>query len=292
MSLKTNRLLQKIDIQSSGGTRKTVQKGIDLIKEMLPEVNRSQREVVSASHIILGLECGGSDIYSGITANPALGYAVNLLVQQGGTAILSETPEIYGAEHLLVSRAINENVKKKLMNKIKWWEESMLRFGGELNNNVTPGNKDGGLTSIFEKSLGAVSKAGSTKLVDVYEYAEQVVAKGLVFMDTPGYDPVSVTGMVAGGANSLCFTTGRGAVCGFKPVPAIKLSSNTAVYKRLEDDMDLNCGTIVDGEATVEDIGKLIFRLILKTASGQKTKSEEIGFGDNEFIPWYTGLPI
>ncbi|TET82135.1 MAG: altronate dehydratase, partial [Desulfobacteraceae bacterium] len=219
----------------------------------------------------------------------ALGAAVDLLVSHGGTAILSETPEIYGAEHLLIRKAVSRNVGEKLIDRIRWWESYTSRLGGEINNNPTPGNKAGGLTTILEKSLGASAKGGTTNLVEVYEYAEQVSAKGLVFMDTPGYDAASVTGMVAGGANMLCFTTGRGSVCGYKPVPTIKLASNTEMYRSLIDDMDVNCGNIVDGRATIEEMGEEIFRLILETASGKKTKSELFGFGDNEFVPWQIG---
>ncbi|HIJ41718.1 MAG TPA: UxaA family hydrolase, partial [Deltaproteobacteria bacterium] len=241
------------------------------------------------SHLVLGLECGGSDAYSGITANPALGAAVDCLVQAGGTAILSETPEIYGAEHLLTRRANHPKIAEKLIERIHWWEAHTARFGGAINNNPTPGNKAGGLTTILEKSLGAAAKGGTTNLTEVYGYAEPVSARGLVFMDTPGYDTVSVTGMIAGGANLVCFTTGRGTVCGFKPVPTLKLASNTGMYQRLKDDMDVNCGKILDGSATIKEMGEDIFHLMLDTASGKPTRSELLGFGDNEFVPWQFG---
>ena len=289
MDLEKGPFLRTINIQQAGGTTQSVRQGTEIISEMLSEANRVERRPVPASHIILGLECGGSDAYSGISANPALGAAVDLLVRYGGAAILSETPEIYGAEHLLTRRAANREVGERLIDRVRWWQEYTTSLGGEINNNPTPGNKAGGLTTILEKSLGAVAKGGSTNLVEVYRYAEPVLAKGLVFMDTPGYDPVSVTGMIAGGANVVCFTTGRGTVCGFKPVPTIKLASNTEMYRRLSSDMDINCGLIVDGNATVQKMGEDIFRLILETASGKKTKSEILGFGDNEFVPWNIG---
>ncbi|KPJ77496.1 MAG: galactonate dehydratase [Deltaproteobacteria bacterium SG8_13] len=289
MGLAENQRLKTLDIQSTGGTRATVEKGIALIGKMLPEADRVQRQPVPASHILLGLECGGSDAYSGISANPALGAAVDLLVGSGGTAILSETPEIYGAEHLLTRRSERPEVGEKLLRRIRWWEKHTARLESAIDNNPTPGNKAGGITTIMEKSLGAVAKAGSTNLVEVYQYAEPVTEKGLVFMDTPGYDPASVTGMVAGGANVICFTTGRGTVYGVKPVPTLKLASNSSMYRRLADDMDVNCGVIIDGDRSVEELGELIFRQILETASGRKTRSEQHGFGDCEFVPWHIG---
>ena len=282
-------LLKPVDIQKTGGTNVAVKAGVAAIRDMLPTVNAVAKQPVAASHIVLGLECGGSDAYSGISANPALGKAVDLLVTNGGTAILSETPEIYGAEHLLTRRAVNSETAQKLIRRIKWWEEYTARHGGEINNNPTPGNKAGGITTIFEKSLGAVAKGGSTPLQNVYEYAEKVSRKGLVFMDTPGYDVVSITGMIAGGANVVCFTTGRGTVCGFNPVPTLKLASNTPMYRHMAEDMDVNCGRIIDGEADVEEMGHAIFRSILDAASGQQTKSERYGYGEAEFVPWPIG---
>ena len=287
--LVENQRLKTLDIQSAGGTRSTVEKGIALIRQMLPEAGRVERQPLPASHLIVGLECGGSDAYSGISANPALGAAVDLLVDSGGTAILSETPEIYGAEHLLTHRAANPEIGKKLLQRIRWWEKHTAALGSAIDNNPTPGNKDGGITTIMEKSLGAVAKAGSTNLMQVYEYAEAVTTKGMVFMDSPGYDPASVTGMIAGGANIICFTTGRGTVYGVKPVPTLKLASNSPMYHRLADDMDVNCGTIVDGQQSIEQLGMRIFRQILATASGRKTRSETHGFGDGEFVPWHVG---
>jgi altronate hydrolase len=276
-------------IQETGGIKATLDKGVQLVKEMLPEVNRIERQPLSTSYLMLGLQCGGSDGYSGITANPALGFATDLLVRHGGTAVLGETPEIYGAEHLLTRRVISWEVGEKLIKRIRWWEEYTAQNGGEMDNNPSPGNKAGGLTTILEKSLGAVAKGGSTNLVDVVEYARPVTSKGLVFMDTPGYDPVSLTGMVAGGANIICFTTGRGSVYGCRPVPSIKLATNTEMYHRMQDDMDVNCGVVIDSDIDLEEVGKNIFRLILETASGRKTKSETFGMGDNEFVPWHIG---
>jgi altronate hydrolase len=276
-------------IQESGGTVKAVNRGIELIRQILPQVNSVHREAVSARHLVVGLQCGGSDGYSGITANPALGSAVDLLVRHGGTAILSETPEIYGAEHLLTRRAVSKEVAEKLVARIKWWEAYTARNNAEMNNNPSPGNKAGGLTTILEKSLGAVAKGGTTNLVDVYEYAQPVTAQGLVFMDTPGHDPVSATGQVAGGANLICFTTGRGSVYGCKPAPSIKLATNSALYSRMTDDMDINCGEVLDGNSSLEEKGRQIFQAMLKTASGQPSRSEEHGFGADEFQPWMLG---
>jgi altronate hydrolase len=290
--LRLSDKLQAFTIQEKGGTTKSVRDGIARIRELLPEANRVKREPVPAGHLILGLECGGSDGYSGISANPALGAAADLLVRHGGTAILSETPEIYGAEHLLTRRAVSREVGEKLLARIRWWEDYTARNRMEMNNNPSPGNKAGGLTTILEKSLGAAAKGGTSNLVEVYEFAEKVTAKGLVFMDTPGYDPVSVTGHVAGGANVVCFTTGRGSVYGCKPAPSLKLATNSPLYQRMEEDMDVNCGTVVDGTETVEQAGERIFRLVLETASGRKSKSELLGFGEDEFAPWVVGATM
>jgi len=287
--LKRTDQLQAFTIQDTGGTGKTVKEGIARIKALLPEANKVGRTTVPASHLILGLQCGGSDGYSGISANPALGAAVDLLVRHGGSAILSETPEVYGAEHLLTRRAVSREVGEKLVTRIKWWEQYTEKLGGEMNNNPSPGNKAGGLTTILEKSLGAVAKGGTTAMVDVYEYAERVTAKGFVFMDTPGYDPVSATGQVAGGANMICFTTGRGSAYGCKPSPSLKLATNSALFNRQEEDMDINCGVIVDGKASIEQVGQQFFEMILKTASGEKSKSEQWGYGEDEFAPWILG---
>ncbi len=281
--------LQTFSIQDSGGTKKTVAKGIELVEWMLEEANRVQRQPVPASHITVGLQCGGSDGYSGISANPALGAAVDRLVRHGGTAILSESPEVYGGEHLLTRRAVSQAVADKLVARLKWWEDYTARNGGEMDNNPSAGNKAGGLTTILEKSLGAIAKSGTTNLVEVYEYAQAVKARGLVFMDTPGYDPVSATGQVAGGANLICFTTGRGSAYGCAPSPSLKLSTNTALWLKQEDDIDLNCGEVVDGTASIDELGERIFRLMLETASGRHTKSELHGYGQNEFVPWQLG---
>ena len=281
--------LKTMTIQATGGTARTVAAGIEQIKAMLAEANNVRREPVDAKHLVIGLQCGGSDGYSGITANPALGAAVDRLVAHGGTAILSETPEVYGAEHLLTRRAVSREVGEKLVERIHWWETYCARMNADLNNNPSAGNKAGGLTTILEKSLGAVAKGGTTNLVDVYRYAERVQAHGLVFMDTPGYDPVSATGQVAGGANLICFTTGRGSAYGCAPSPSLKLGTNTALWRRQEEDIDLNCGSILDGERTVNELGEEIFRLMLATASGQLSKSEIHGYGQNEFVPWQIG---
>lgn len=282
-------LLKPLVIQTSGGSRKTVEAGVAAVASMLPTANAVKRQPVPASHLTIGLQCGGSDGYSGITANPALGAACDLLVAHGGTVILSETPEIYGAEHLLTRRAVSQAVADKLITRIRWWEGYTERNAGSMDNNPSPGNKAGGLTTILEKSLGAVAKGGTTNLVDVLEYADAVGTKGFVFMDTPGYDPVSATGQVAGGANLICFTTGRGSVYGCKPSPSIKLATNTPLYERMTEDMDINCGEIVDGTVSVQDKGREIFELMLKVASGEATKSEALGMGNDEFVPWQLG---
>ncbi len=275
-------------IQEEGGVEKTVQRVVQLVKNILPTVNNVERVPVPVSEIILGTECGGSDGNSGITANPALGIASDLLVAHGGTAILGETPEIYGGHHLLTERAINQKVGQKLLDRITWWEEYVSKFQVQLNNNPSVGNKAGGLTTIYEKSLGAIAKGGSTALRAVYLYAEQVKEKGFVFMDTPGYDPASVTGMIAGGANIIVFTTGRGSCFGCKPVPTIKVATNSAMYARMTDDMDIDAGVALQGK-TLEDVGQNIFESIIAVASGEQTKSEAQGIGDEEFCPWSIG---
>ncbi|MCB1430838.1 MAG: altronate dehydratase [Alphaproteobacteria bacterium] len=279
---------RSMTIQETGGTRKTVDAGVAVVREMLAHANDVKRETCPASDLMVALQCGGSDGYSGITANPSLGAAVDILVRHGGTGILSETPEIYGAEHLLTRRAANREVGEKLVDIIKWWEDYTSRNNMEMNNNPSPGNKLGGLTTILEKSLGAAAKGGTTTLRDVYRYAEPVKTKGFVFMDTPGYDPVAVTGQVAGGSNLVCFTTGRGSAYGCKPVPSIKLATNTDIYNRMVDDMDINCGDVLDG-VSIQDKGQQIFETMLKVASGERSKSELLGYGDNEYVPWHVG---
>ena len=277
-----------INIQEQGGITKTIEATVRAVREVLPEANAFVRTEQPASKLCLAMECGGSDGNSGVTANPALGVAADLLVAQGGTAVLGETSEIYGAEHLLTRRAVRREVGEKLVERIKWWEWYAGIFGAELNNNPSPGNKEGGLTTIYEKSLGALAKAGSSPLVDVVGFAERVDGPGLVFMDTPGFDPICTTGLVAGGANVLVFTTGRGSVLGLKPTPCIKLATNTPMYDRMIDDMDINAGTILEGES-VEDAGRRLFELVLEVADGTKTKSEAAGIGEEEFAPWFIG---
>lgn len=276
-------------IQEQGGTRETVNAGVEAVRELLPAVGAAQREPVPASELIVAMECGGSDAYSGIAANPVVGRASDLVIGQGGTATFSETPEVYGAEHLLAARAIGPEVAAKLYRRIRWWERYATVNAGSMDSNPAPGNKAGGITTIVEKSLGAIAKGGTSDLVDVVEYAEPLVGPGLVFMDSPGYDPVSVTGMVAGGAQVVCFTTGRGSVFGCKPVPSIKVASNTPMFTRMRDDMDVNAGQVVDGAATVDEVGNELFELILAVASGRKPLSEELGIGQDEFAPWPVG---
>lgn len=290
--LERGTLLRTMNIQSVGGHRKTVAAGIARIKEMLPVVNNIQRETCPASDLMLALQCGGSDAWSGITANPALGYASDLLVKHGGTAVIAETPEVYGAEHLLTRRATDEATGKKLIERIQWWEKHVQVNGGSMDNNPSPGNKLGGLTTILEKSLGAVAKGGTTRLNGVYRYAEQVDRNGFVFMDSPGYDPASITGEVAGGCNLVAFTTGRGSTYGCKPSPCIKIATNTEMYERMDDDMDINAGSIVTDGASIAEVGQEIFDLLLAVASGEKSLSEQHGLGDHEFIPWQIGATM
>ena len=278
-----------MSVQDAGGTRAAIEQGRQLVDGMLRAAGQARRSSVPASRLVVGLQCGGSDGYSGISANPALGAAVDLLVAHGGTAILSETPEIYGAEHLLTSRAATAEVAQRLLGRVAWWEDYAAKNGGDMNNNPSPGNKAGGITTILEKSLGAVAKGGSTGLMDVVDYAAPVRSSGLVFMDTPGYDPVSATGQVAGGANLICFTTGRGSTYGCKPTPSIKLATNTPMFERMQLDMDFNAGQIIDGTLSVAAAGERIFQLMLATASGRRSASEVNDLGDNEFVPWQLG---
>lgn len=277
-----------LSMQDEGGTRRTVEKGVEIVAGMLPRINDIKRQAVSASHLVVGLECGGSDGYSGVTANPAVGACADRVVAAGGTAVLAETTEIYGAEHLLTRRSRTPEVGKKLLGLIDWWKWYLGIFGQEFDNNPSVGNKAGGLTTIAEKSLGAVAKGGSTILEDVFGYAEPITTKGFVVMDTPGYDPASVVGIVAGGVNVVLFTTGRGSCFGCKPVPSLKITSNTPLYERMIEDMDINAGEILNG-VSVDEVGEEIFQRVLKTASGDLTKSEKLGFGDDEFVPWTVG---
>lgn len=277
------------NIQDAGGTRSSIALAEEKIMSMAKEFQVMARSAVPINQLCVALQCGGSDGYSGITANPALGYAADLIVRNGGSVVLAETPEIYGAEHLLLDRSISKQVAKKLLARIDWWKNYTHINNAELNNNPSPGNKMGGLTTILEKSLGAVAKSGTTSLNDVLEYAEQRTVAGFNFMDSPGYDPISVTGQIATGSNVVCFTTGRGSVSGFKPSPCIKLATNSAMYERISEDMDINCGTIIDGGRTIEEVGVEIFEMIIAVASGQESASESLGYGNNEFVPWPVG---
>lgn len=280
-----------LQIQALGGFRETVRRGVEAVERLLPIANEARREPVPVSELVVALQCGGSDSWSGVTANPALGLAVDELVCQGGTAVLGETPEIYGGEHLLTRRARSPEVAEKLLACIRWWEEYTRMFGASIDNNPSPGNKLGGLTTIYEKSLGAIAKAGSTPLVDVVGYGERIASRGLVHMDTPGYDPVSVTGQVAGGCNIVAFTTGRGSSFGFKPAPCLKIASNSELYRRQEADMDVDAGSALDG-ASLDEIGREIFEKLLAVASGKQTKSEADDLGEEEFNPWILGATL
>ena len=281
-----NRNIEYLNIQDEGGTNEIVNKVSLKIINQLEKINHIKRTKIPVSELTVGLQCGGSDSYSGITANPSLGYASDLLIDYGGSSILSETPEIYGAEHLLYERSTNNLNIEKIEKQIDWWKEHLKKSNSTLNNNPSPGNKKGGLTTILEKSLGAVSKSGTRKMVDVLDYAEKIRNKGFNFMNSPGYDPVSVTGQVASGANIICFTTGRGSCFGFKPAPSIKIATNTNMFNKLEEDMDINAGRIMDSEKTIEEVGKEIFNKIISIASGEKSKSEINEYGDDEFNPW------
>lgn len=281
-------MLKSFSIQEAGGTRNSIARAIEFITAMLPEVNRIQHSPQPVSELRLALQCGGSDAHSGLTANPALGVASDILIARGGTAILSETPEIYGAELLLAARASTPEVAARLMGLIDWWRDYADRSGASIENNPSYGNKMGGLTTIAEKSLGAVAKSGQSPLNAVYGYGEPITARGLVFVDTPGYDPICSTGQIASGATIMCFTTGRGSVSGFKPVPTLKLATNTPLYEHMTDEMDINCGTVLSGES-VASVGRRIYRRVIEIASGERTRSEVNGFGDNEFVPWQLG---
>jgi altronate hydrolase len=285
------RLPPYIGIQDTGGVAATIDEGVRAVERLLAQADAYQREPVPVSELCLALQCGGSDSFSGISGNPALGHAVDLLVAQGGTAVLSETPEVYGAEHLLTRRALSRAVGEKLIARIRWWEEHTAREGFEIDNNPAPGNKAGGLTTIFEKSLGAVAKGGSMPLSAVYEYAEPITEHGFTFMDTPGYDPVSATGQVAGGANIIAFTTGRGSCFGFKPAPSIKIATNSVTYERMRGDMDVNAGRVLEG-ASIEEVGREIFEKLIAVASGEPSLSEAQGIGEEEFNPWILGATM
>ena len=282
-------LFQTMNIQDKGGIRKTVEAGVATVEAMLPLVNEARRESCPASELMVALQCGGSDAWSGVTANPALGYATDLLTAQGGTGVLAETPEIYGAEHLLTARAVSREVGEKLLERIRWWEDYTARNHGSMDNNPSPGNKKGGLTTILEKSLGAAAKGGTTPLTGVYDYAAPVTARGFTFMDSPGYDPASVTGQIASGCNLVAFTTGRGSAFGAKPSPSMKIATNSEMFARMSDDMDIDAGRILTGEATLEDVGREIYEMWLRMASGEQSKSEAQGLGDYEFVPWLIG---
>ncbi|MEN0088820.1 MAG: UxaA family hydrolase, partial [Pseudomonadota bacterium] len=278
-----------MNIQQAGGTVKTVEAGLKILEDMAVDASKLQREPIPVSELMVGMQCGGSDGYSGITANPALGHASDMLVQRGGTTILSETSEVYGAEHLLTARAVSADVGQKLLDRIAWWEDYTARNHGEMNNNPSPGNKRGGLTTILEKSLGAVAKGGSAPMEDVYLFAERVDKHGFVFMDSPGYDPCSVTGQIGSGANLVVFTTGRGSVSGYMPTPCIKLATNNEMFGRMSDDMDINCGDIISDNISIEAKGAEIFEMLISVASGEQTRSEALGFGGAEFVPWQIG---
>ena len=286
------RNIEYLNIQDEGGTNEIITKVTSRIINQLNEINSISRTNIPVSELTVALQCGGSDSYSGITANPALGFASDLIIDHGGTTLLSETPEIYGAEHLLFEKSSNEKNIEKLNKQIEWWKKYVASNDSTLDNNPSPGNKKGGLTTILEKSLGAVSKAGNRNMVDVLDYAEQVKTKGFNFMNSPGYDPVSVTGQVASGANVICFTTGRGSCFGFKPTPSIKIATNTNMYNKLSEDMDINAGTIMDNVASVNEVGKEIFDKIISVASGEKSKSEINDYGDDEFNPWIIGATL
>jgi altronate hydrolase len=290
--LKQGPLFHAMNIQDTDGLRKTIETGISRVREMLPEANKCEREPCPVSELTVALQCGGSDALSGVTANPALGYACDMLVSQGGTGVLAETPEIYGAEHLLTRRAITNETGQKLVDLIGWWEDYTERNKGSMDNNPSPGNKKGGLTTILEKSLGAAAKGGTTPLQGVYKYAEPVTSRGFTFMDSPGYDPASVTGQIASGCNLVAFTTGRGSAFGSKPAPCIKIATNTEMYNRLHEDMDVNAGAMLTQNHSLAEKGQEIYDLLVSVASGTQSKSEAQGLGDYEFVPWQIGATM
>ncbi len=279
--------LTGMTLQGTGGTRGAIEAARTEIKKMMERATEEKRVPIPASKIVLGLNCGGSDSFSGITANPALGVCSDMLADIGAAAVLAETTEIFGAEHLLVRRARNRQVAERLLSFVSGYKAYLRRFGGSFDDNPSPGNKEGGLTNILEKSLGAVAKAGTSPLTAAVDYAERVSTPGFVFMNTPGYDPVSLTGLAAGGANLIAFTTGRGSAIGFPTIPVIKIASNSSMYRRMTDNMDLNAGRIADGEAAVPQVGREIFDFVLKVASGERTCAERLGH--KEFVPWRIG---
>jgi altronate hydrolase len=284
---RKGKLIVGLEMQSSGGTRQTVDRGVAQVEELITHCQKMKRTPQPMSKIILGTNCGGSDAFSGISANPSLGYTSDLLVRAGGTSVLAEIPECMGAEHLLTRRAVDEETGRKVIAVKEWYENYLNRFGGNWNDNPSPGNKAGGISNVCEKSLGAVAKGGTTALTGVFAYAERINRAGFVLMNTPGYDPVSLTGLAAGGANMICFTTGRGSAIGNPVVPVIKISSNSRIARMMEDNIDINAGRVVDGQATIQDVGTEIYELIRRVASGQRTKSEILGH--QEFVPWRIG---
>jgi len=288
--LAAGTMLRTLTMQEVGGTKAAIDKGVAMVREMLEEANKCVREPCSAEHLSIGLQCGGSDGFSGLSANPALGKAVDILVRHGGTAVLSETPEIYGVEQTLTARARTPEVGRKLVDRMNWWLEYNRGRDTQINGRVSPGNNAGGLANILEKSLGGAKKGGSSGLMEVYRYAEPVTQKGFVFMDTPGYDLVSATGQIAGGANMIFFTTGRGSCFGSFPAPTVKLASNSPLYQRMSADMDVNCGPVIDGTKTLDEMGEEIFQVMLRVASGEPSKSEALGVGESEFAPWQIGV--
>ncbi|MBK9709465.1 MAG: UxaA family hydrolase, partial [Acidobacteria bacterium] len=286
-AFRKGKMIVGLEMQSTGGTRKTIENGVRQVEQLIEQCRTMKRTEQPLGRIILGTNCGGSDAFSGISANPALGYASDLLIRSGGTSALAEIPECMGAEHLLTRRAIDEATGRKVIDVINWYQNYLRRFGASWDDNPSPGNKAGGITNITEKSLGAVAKGGTTALTGVFAYAERIDKKGFVLMNTPGYDPVSLTGLAAGGANMIVFTTGRGSAIGFPVVPVIKVSTNSRIASIMEDNIDINAGAIVDGKETIEEVGRRIFDLIRRVASGERTKSELLGH--KEFVPWRVG---
>jgi altronate hydrolase len=286
-AFRKGKLLIGLEMQSSGGTRQTIGRGVEQVRDLISHCQTMTRTPEPLSRVFMGTNCGGSDAFSGISANPALGYASDLLIRSRGTSILAEIPECMGAEHLLTRRALDEATGRRVIDVIRWYQEYLGRFGGKWDDNPSPGNKAGGISNIVEKSLGAVAKGGTTALTGVYRYAERVDKPGLVLMNTPGYDPVSLTGIAAGGANVIVFTTGRGSGIGFPIVPVIKVSSNSRIAESMRDNIDINAGKIVEGKETVQEVGQRIFEMVKRVCSGERTKSELLGH--REFVPWRVG---
>jgi altronate hydrolase len=282
---RINKPFAKIGIQEVGGTQKAIETGLEEVQKMLPIVNQAKREEFSASELVLGVKCGGSDGFSGISANPSLGFASDLLVRNGGTVLITEVPEFCGAEHILANRSKDVETGRKVYEMVDWYKDYAGKFGAVLNENPSPGNVKGGLLNITIKSLGAIAKAGTTRVEGVLGYAETVKNKGLNLMQGPGYDQESTPGLVAAGATVVVFTTGRGTTIGNAIAPVIKLSSNNEIFERMNNDIDISAGNVIEGTESIEQVGERLFEHICKVASGEIPAKAEI-LKHREFQFW------